>query len=205
MKYMIIDVTTPVAIKVLRVAERDNCVLWGKLYEAEGKKVIAPPVEGRGFSKLDVTQLQYLFWNMTQTAPPEDYTTLVRGCLETVDAIPIDRTDPVWIQSEVDRVLPDLKAVAEAQEATNKPPKPQKAPKAPKEPADPTGRPKPNSMTGLVWDLADQAYAATVRNGEEPDWKAVRAELAKLCANEGINAGTMGVQYGKWKASKLGT
>ena len=50
-KYMIIDVTTPAAIKVLRVAEMPHCQLWGRLYQAEGKKVIAPPVEGRGFGK----------------------------------------------------------------------------------------------------------------------------------------------------------
>lgn len=209
MKYMIIDVTTPVAVRVLKVAEMANCQLWGQIYQAEGKKVIAPPVEGRGFSKLDLNQLQYLFWNANQTPPPADYPALVKGCLDAVDAMEVDHTDTAWLQSEVDRILPDPNAVAAAtdgaSDSSTRAPKPPKVPKEPKAPAEAGGRPKANSMTGLVWDLADQAYATAVKEGEEPDWKTVRAELTKLCVHEGINAGTMGVQYGKWKASKLAT
>ena len=204
-KYMIIDVTTPAAIKVLRVAEMTNCQLWGRLYQAEGKKVVAPPVEGRGFGKLDLLQLQYLYWSLHQTTPPEDYAALVRGCLDTVDAMPLDHTDTAWLQGEVDRLAPSTTDATTAQDGAKPAPKAPKAPKAPTAPADPGGRPKATSTTGLVWDLADMAYATVVTDGAaEPDWKAVRAELARLCAHEGINAGTMGVQYGKWKASKLG-
>ena len=203
-KYMIIDVTTPEAIKVLRVAEMTNCQLWGRLYQAEGKKVIAPPVAGRGFGKLDLLQLQYLYWSLRQKTHPEDYATLVRECLSTIDAMPLDHTDTVWLQGEVDRLAPSVTTAVE--DGPKPPPKAPKAPKAPTTPTDPNERPKARSTTGLVWDLADTAYA-TVVNGAagEPDWKAIRAELARLCAHEGINAGTMGVQYGKWKASKLGT
>ena len=204
-KYMIIDVTTPEAVKVLRVAEMTNCQLWGRLYQAEGKKVVAPPVEGRGFGKLDLLQLQYLYWSLHQTTPPEDYAALVRGCLDTVDAMPLDHTDTAWLQGEVDRLAPSTTDATTAQDGAKPAPKAPKAPKAPTAPADPGGRPKATSTTGLVWDLADTAYATVVTDGAaEPDWKAVRAELARLCAHEGINAGTMGVQYGKWKASKLG-
>ena len=202
-KYMIIDVTTPAAIKVLRVAEMTNCQLWGRLYQAEGKKVIAPPVEGRGFGKLELLQLQYLYWSLHQKTPSEDYTTLVRECLSTIDAMPIDHTDTVWLQGKIDRLAPSVTTAAE--DGPKPTPKAPKAPKAPTTPADPNGRPKASSTTGLVWDLADTAYATVVPDGAaEPDWKAVRAELARLCSQEGINAGTMGVQYGKWKASKLG-
>ena len=202
-KYMIIDVTTPEAVKVLRIAEMANCQLWGRLYQAEGKKVVAPPVEGRGFGKLDRLQLQYLYWGLHQETPPEDYAALVRECLSTIDAMPLDHTDTVWLQGEVDRLAPSVTTTAE--DGHKPAPKAPKAPKAPTTPADPGGRPKATSTTGLVWDLADTAYATVVTDGAaEPDWKAVRAELARLCAHEGINAGTMGVQYGKWKASKLG-
>lgn len=202
-KYMIIDVTTPEAVKVLRVAEMTNCQLWGRLYQAEGKKVVAPPVEGRGFGKLDRLQLQYLYWGLHQETPPEDYAALVRRCLDTIDAMPLDHTDTAWLQGEVDRLAPSVTTTAE--DGPKPAPKAPKAPKAPTTPADPNGRPKASSTTGLVWDLADTAYATVVPDGAaEPDWKAVRAELARLCSQEGINAGTMGVQYGKWKASKLG-
>ena len=202
-KYMLIDVTTPAAIKVLRVAEMTNCQLWGRLYQAEGKKVIAPPVEGRGFGKLELLQLQYLYWSLLQKTPPEDYATLVRECLSTIEAMPIDHTDTTWLQGEVDRLAPSVTTAAE--DGPKPAPKAPKAPKAPTTPADPHGRPNVRSTTGLVWDLADTAYATVVPDGAaEPDWKAVRAELARLCSQEGINAGTMGVQYGKWKASKLG-
>lgn len=204
-KYMIIDVTTPEAVKVLRVAEMTNCQLWGRLYQAEGKKVVAPPVEGRGFGKLDRLQLQYLYWGLHQETPPEDYAALVRRCLDTIDAMPLDHTDTSWLQGEVDRLAPEGTATATAQDGATTAPKAPKATKAPTTPADPNGRPKATSTTGLVWDLADTAYATVVIDGAaEPDWKAVRAELARLCSQEGINAGTMGVQYGKWKASKLG-
>lgn len=206
-KYMIIDVTTPDAVQVLRVAEMENCQLWGWLYQADGKKVIAPPVEGRGFSKLDLLQIQYLYWSLYKKTPPEDYATLVRECLSAVDALPVDRTDTAWLQSEVASKMPDTTMASNANGESVPAPKPQKAPKepkAPKDPADPNGRPKASSTTGLVWDLADQAYKTVVPEGSSnPDWKAVRTELARLCAHEGVNSGTMGVQYGKWKASKL--
>lgn len=206
-KYMIIDVTTPSAVRVLRVAEMPNCQLWGRIYQAEGKAVIAPPVEGRGFAKLDLLQIQYLYWSLNQKTPPDDYAVLVRECLAAIDAMPVDRTDTAWLQGEADRLQPKAPPqVSTAQDGPTTATKPPKKTKAPSTPADPTGRPKVTSTTGLVWDLADTAYRTVVPDGSaDPDWKAVRAELARLCANEGINAGTMGVQYGKWKASKLGT
>lgn len=203
-KYMLIDVTTPSAVRVLRVAEMTNCQLWGRIYQAEGKVVIAPPVEGRGFAKLDLLQIQYLYWSLCQKTPPDDYAVLVRECLATIDAMPVDRTDTAWLQGEADRLAPSVTTAAE--DGPKKAPKAPKAHKEPTTPADPTGRPKATSTTGLVWDLADAAYRTVVPDGStDPDWKAVRTELARLCASEGINAGTMGVQYGKWKASKLGT
>lgn len=83
------------------------------------------------------------------------------------------------------------------------PPKPAKAsnkpPRAPKAPSAPATRPKPGTATGKVWDIADAAFEAA---GEVTDWKAFRAAVTELAKAEGINPGTVGVQFGKWKSSK---
>lgn len=86
-----------------------------------------------------------------------------------------------------------------------KPPKPPKAPAAPKPPRAPSGpatRPKAGTTTGKVWDVADAALTAAGGAENIDDWKAFRASVTKLCEAEGINAGTVGVQFGKWKSSK---
>lgn len=87
--------------------------------------------------------------------------------------------------------------------APTPPPKPGKAaskpPRAPKAPSGPATRPKPGTATGKVWDIADAALEAA---GEVADWKAFRATVTELAKAEGINPGTVGVQFGKWKSSK---
>jgi hypothetical protein len=79
------------------------------------------------------------------------------------------------------------------------------APKPPKAstraPAQAGERPKAGSTTGKVWDVCDAAYAAA--KGQVDDWKAFRKAVVQLGEKEGINGGTVGVQFGKWKAATI--
>jgi hypothetical protein len=59
-------------------------------------------------------------------------------------------------------------------------------------------RPKAGTMTGLVWDIADQ-LSKTIPI--EP-WKDFKKEVLIKGEAEGINAATIQVQLGKWRASK---
>ena len=79
MKYMLIDVTTVEATRVLLVATLRQVQLHGRLAQAQGKKVIAPPLEGRGLAKLEKLPLQYLYWSVCQKTPPEEYSELVNA------------------------------------------------------------------------------------------------------------------------------
>ena len=59
-------------------------------------------------------------------------------------------------------------------------------------------RPKPGSVTGRVWDIADEVVGAM----PDADYKAWRAETIQRAVAEGINPATVQVQYGKWKGSR---
>ena len=193
MKYMLIDLTTVELTKVVLVADLHRVQAWGKIYKAEGKNLIAPPVEGRGFSKLDKLPLQYLYWNTCGETPPEEYADLIRNCMAKISSMPEDKTDIRELESRLRELYPDGELGLPA------------APKAskPRSPAEPGIRPKATSTTGLVWELCDQALTGFEFKGDMTDWKAVRAKANELATENGIVAGTFGVQYGKWKASKL--
>jgi hypothetical protein len=71
------------------------------------------------------------------------------------------------------------------------PPKPPKEKKPDVSFANPE-RPKAGTTTGLVWELADELKAQLARL---PTSKEVMA----VCEKEGLKAGTVSVQYGKWR------
>jgi hypothetical protein len=185
MKYMLIDTTVLEETRVIAVALLRQVELMGRLQQAAGRKVIAPPLDGRGFSALDRLPLQYLYWNTTHLPPSEDYGELVKLCQEAVEKIPVDQTPLVDLEREVARVCPQ-----ESTSATTT-----KAPKAPK---DPSARPKGISTCGLVWEIADRLYELS---GKIPE----RKEVIEACVKEEINPATASTQFGKWKASKLST
>jgi hypothetical protein len=188
--YMVIDVTTVEETKIRFVAERETAILLGKIYALEhpGRKVIAPPVEGRGFSKVDTTlQLQYLFWNTFGLKPNDDYATLRGDCLtEALKLVPT-HAELAVLQGKL----------AEMEDAAPNPARAARAPRAPKV-SDAPAAPKKTSTCGLVWELCEKHLAA----GLALDSKELRAAIMANCEQEGINKSTAGVQYGKWKASK---
>lgn len=193
--YVLIDVTSLAQTKILTVAPLKEIECLGKIEQATGKQVIAPPLEGRGFSKMDAEQLQYLFWNTTQAPPPEDYAELVKQMLEVAEKCPVNDTPLLSLEKEVKRLYPDEgKKTSEAKQPGT----------VSKQPGTPSERPKGTSTTGRVWELGDgvlNGYLPT----SEVEWKDVRGKLMAACEAEGINKATAATQYSKWKGSKLTT
>jgi hypothetical protein len=212
-KYMVIDATVLQETRVIAVAPLREATAIGRIQKAAGREIICPPVEGRGFAKLTLQQLQYLFWNATQTPPLDDFGALTQAALAAVDAIPLDATPLAALEKQVAKLYPDGSTPSESAATAGGEPKEKRAPHVPGTPHE---RPKATTTTGLVWDIADSvlgklhpALDATIKaNGvvEFPaafDWKAVREALMVACETEGINKATAATQYSKWKGAKL--
>jgi len=196
MKYMLIDVTTIEGTSILKVAPLRQIELLGRLAKAAGQKVIAPPLEGRGLSKLEKLPLQYLYWSVCQRTPPEDYADLVSILMAELSKIPMDQTPLEDLEKEVARICPDP-VPAETDRlpsATN--PKPAPKEKKPHVATDPLARPKATTTTGWVWEIADKCFAD---NGNKmPD----RKVIIDACVAEEINSATASTQFAKWKKAK---
>jgi hypothetical protein len=187
--YMLIDVTSVENTRILRVGDLERIQLHGRLYMAQGKKVIAPPVAGRGFSKLEKLPLQYLYWNTVGKEPPEDYGQLIKDCLAAVSEMtPCD--EPIrGLHEEADKI--DILHLPTGPVAPP-PPVVIKAPKA-------------TTTTGVIWQIASEVLE-DLYDGQLPaDFKALRAEIVNRCKREGFNESTISVQYGKWKTAQLVT
>lgn len=192
--YMLVD--TSVTAKVLLVAPMLEVQLHARMvaHANPGIRLIAPPVEGRSFTKFSPSHLAHLIANLGAT-PDEDYAARVQQAAELVSGLTPDPTPLAALQRQADKLHlppPDL----------NHPePKPVAAPKPKKERStefkDPA-RPKAGTTTGLVWDMAD---ALRAKLGRLPTSK----EMVADCEREGIKAGTVSVQFGKWKIFVSGT
>ena len=189
--YMLIDVTTVEATKILQVCPHHSAQLWGKIYQAQGKKVLAPPLLRRGFSVLERLPLQYLVWNTTNEKPSDDYGDNIARCLKVIESYPVDDTTAASLEREVSRLYPD--GYTSVAQTANK----QKA--APNEHAEP----RKEGATKAVWQHASAVFAEMGVSFAEVDWKVFRPKLFAACQAAGINDGTTGVQYGKWKAAEL--
>ncbi len=190
--FLLIDVTTIESSKILLKADVREVQLWGQIHKAKGLKVDAPPALGTSFSKYDLLQLQYIYWNTFEARPSDDYATLVVEIRERmIHELEIDTT-PV---RELERLAP----VAPSPPA--QPPTGQNVgkgegdkttavkPKVKKE----GERPKEGSLTGAVWELCDELMATLGRMPE-------RKEAIDYCVDPGgLHPATAGTQYSKWK------
>lgn len=189
--YMILDVTNVAETKLLHVTDNRRAVHRGYLLKAEGRQVIAPPLEGRSFSKLEKLQLQYLYYQLSggQT-PPEDYQVLAQGCFELAKKFPTDTESLDDLVKAVAKLWTAL-GIVDGSQASFKPvdnhtPSPQ------------AERPRAKGVTGQVWEIADRLYAAAGNN--MPDRKLVMEE----CTAVGINSATAATQFAKWKKAITG-
>lgn len=183
--YMLIDLTKVEETRVLLVGTMHRVQLWGRLYKSQGKTVVAPPLEGRGFAKLEKLALQYLFWNHCKRTPPEDYAELIKECLTQLKFIKAD-----------DHPIEDLeRQVAKLEDEVSSDAKPKKE-RAPRDPNAPVEAPKKKtSTTGMVWAIADEL---TAKHGR----MATRQEVLAECTENGINSATASTQFSKWAKSK---
>jgi hypothetical protein len=158
--------------------------MWGHIFKQQGRKVIAPPVEGRGFSKLEKLNLQYLYWDLTQEIPPDEYRDLIQNALLAVQKIEPDGKTFEELMREIKRLGINL----------GDPTTP--VPKVEKDPNAFPIRPKGTSTTGQVWELADTEFEKA--GNQMPN----RAAVIAACEAAGINGSTAATQYAKWKKAK---
>lgn len=184
MKYMLIDITAPETTRVLLVAPLTEVQLHGKLVQGKGRQVVAPPLEARGFAKLDKLSLQYLYWNTCQETPPEEYGELVQKCLAKIETFPVDPSTVIALEAEVARSCPQLLTPVDQE----------KKPLISK-PIRPAG----TTTTGLVWEIADRLF---VENGNQMP---ARKLIMEACLAEEINPATAATQYSRWKRLKEGS
>ena len=184
MKYMLIDTTSVEQTKVVAVSGLREIQLIGRILQAEGRTVMAPPLLGRGFAKIDKLPLQYLFWNTCQEKPPEDYGELIRICMQTIDTMPVVTETIAQLESRCKELGLDLNSskteATGAKVSTS---------------SGPVERPKGESTTGKVWAIADRLF--TEHNGMPP-----RDKIMAACTEAGINPATAATQYSKWKKTK---
>jgi hypothetical protein len=194
--YMVIDVTNVETTKIRFVSNNKRAVLLGQTYvnEHPGRKVIAPPLHGRSFSKLDKLQLQYLFWNTFGEKPNEDYGILLKESLEKASKLPVDMTE----FSALEFLKASSDKTVSAQFTETGVPKP---PKAKKESAE---KPKTLSTCGFIWEICDKANESSP-NLLAQDRKTFRTNVMQACEKEGINPSTAAVQFGKWEKNLLGS
>jgi hypothetical protein len=196
MYYMLIDITTVEGTHLRLIGSGLQVELMGQLLKAQGAKVIAPPLEGRGFAKFDLLQLQYLYWNSCNKPPTSDYGELVIACMTAFEAMPVSDVSVEALKVQVAKLVPP-------EDETNKAEaKPIKKATTPRKPGE---MPAATSTTGKVWVIADRVLTTHPAITATTDWKPIRDAIIAACENEGINKATAATQYSKFKASKIAT
>jgi hypothetical protein len=185
--YMVIDITDITKTKILQIARLREAQLWAGYHKAGGLTVIAPVLSGRGFAKLDVIPLQYLYWNTTGLVPNEDYGQLIIDCFNAIRWIAPDLTPEAELEKMLnERLLKlDLARQNEVREKVNL-----------GNQEKPVRTPNQLSTCGYVWEIADKLMASF---GRVP----TRQELIDECDKEGIHPSTAGTQFYRWKKVRL--
>lgn len=175
---------------------------------------IAFALEGkRTFSQF--TELELLLLARNGGLDPNvlsSYATLTQVVHDMVEAMPTDsRTYEELDRKAGAKVLPsdDRANVGKHKLPPLRPPaatperpagEGQSQPKA----AAPVKPPRTKGATGRVWEISDEMLKNLSEHGSvDIQTKDFRQYCLKACEEAGINAGTFGVQFGKWKTSKL--
>ena len=191
-KYMLLDVTGG-GCQLVLVAASKEVQLHARLLVADSpkRKLIAPPLEGRGFAKLTILQLGELIQSQGDK-PFGSFGDLCQQAFKLVDQHPVDERSIASLEHAVEkRGLPDP-VVGWATDPTLAPAastKPKKERST--EFTDPV-KPKTGTTTGLIWELCDALKKKLKR---VPTSK----EAWAVCEAEGVKQGTFSVQFGKWK------
>lgn len=93
--FALVDISSLDGTAFLKNAQMKQILLWQKVYAMDGKPT----------KRLDLlhdkTQLQYLYYNTTNEAPPEDITTLTSRCAELATQLPVDNTSVEELQGRI--------------------------------------------------------------------------------------------------------
>lgn len=190
--FALIEITDTTAVHLM-TGDSQRIGLHGKLMKAEGRTVIAPVINSRGFARFNQEQLISLVESLGQEVDREtvDIIELGEAAFRLALGSPPDLTPFDTLVDQAAK-LPDpdedgvirVKVKASHQKGSKK---------------EATDRPKSKtSTTGAVWDIADQIKA------ENPDLplKELRKLIMAKCEFEEIHPGTSGVQYSKWKQAR---
>lgn len=192
--YMVVDITAIAETKIRYVADAERAILLASIYmnNRPGRKCIAPVLEGRGFSKMDLQTLQYLYWNTFNKTPSDDYAQLIKNCLAeaeflevNIDKISTLNTEKAISENDLRNAAPAVKALRVPSPVTNT-------------------TPKKTSTCGFIWEICDkhnEAFAGLLQQ----DRKLFRKGVMHDCEKEGINSSTAAVQFGKWEKTKTGS
>lgn len=166
-------------------------VVWAKALDEVAPEaiVIGEAASSQTYSKFTDAELRLLYRNTTGLQyEGSDYSALLQSCKALGLQLEPLPTPPELVRLP-NRPVPETPALT-----------PRKTPVAKVKGATPTPgtRPKPGTVTGRVWDIADEVAAAM----PDADHKAQRAEIIRRAVAEGINLATVQVQYSKWRGSK---
>lgn len=205
MNYMLIDITTMETTKLLLTGTLRQVQLHGRLLKADGRKFVAPPLEGRGLSRFKMEELQYMLWNTWNASPvnakgePKPFGDLLAECLHAAQQVLPDGTTIELLEAEVAKLAPPGDGETDEIDTECKPAK-KATPRTQQKPGE---APAATSTTGKVWIIADRVLAAHPAVTATTDWKPIRETIIAACESEGINKATAATQYSKYKASKI--
>lgn len=205
---MLIDITTMETSRLLLVGTLRQVQLHARLLKADGRNVVAPPLEGRGMSRFKMEELQYLLWNTWGKAPIDakgaalGFGDLLTECLHAAQQVTPDGTSIELLEAEVAKLAPPPDGERDNEFDPEVKAKPAKK-TTPRTPQKPGEAPAATSTTGKVWVIADRVLAAHPAVTATTDWKPIREAIIAACENEGINKATAATQYSKYKASKI--
>ncbi len=161
---------------------------WADILAPTSDFYVTDAVSNKSFSIYTHYELRMLYYNTVGELVSDnmDYSKLLAGVKKLAEDLLVDETSLEDLKTKLghERVEPEISAETVEQES-----KPRKRSDSPSKPIT---RPKEGSMTGKVWDIADQLHT---EKGEIPP----RQDVIALCTEQGINASTASTQYGKWK------
>lgn len=192
-KYMLLDVTGG-GCQLVLVAASKEVQLHSRLLVADSpkRKLIAPPLEGRGFAKLTVLQLGSLIQSLG-ASPFGSFGELCQQAFKLVAAHPVDERSIASLEHAIEkRGLPEP-VIGWAADPTLAPAPAKVKKEHSTEFSDPV-KPKTGTTTGLIWEVCDGLMKKLKRTPTSKEaWAA--------CEAEGVKQGTFSVQFGKWKRS----
>lgn len=176
--------------------------------------VIFSAEDGRGWAMLSRDEIKKLYENMSGEKAPEygiavtelrayseswdEYSRSVAELQREYHAVEIEQEEKYDIQLAAQKARQAAIEIAAASRFANEPesqsaPITQPAIKAKRRLSAP---PSKSGATKRVWEICDEAVSSGLT-----DLKAIRAKAKDQAVREGINEGTFGVQFGKWKTA----